>query len=136
LNIAPFQIQASVEPFDIPEVSPQSITQIQKAVTGMMNASKVAGVTNRGDLPRRLTADFVVRRSTHEACDHVEMDLSTMESSRVVRYGKCTDLWMGGFLKLQSYRDGVLMTEREFEEWKEGCHATYRENRNAFRHTR
>lgn len=101
-----------------------------------MNASQVIGAANRGDFPCRLTVDFVGDRPAHQRCDHVELDLSSPETSHVIRYGQCTDLWLGGVMKLRSYRDGLLMTESEFDEWKEGCRIAYREKREDFEHTR
>jgi hypothetical protein len=53
-------------------------------------------------------------------CMHAEIDLRSIEASRVLRFRQCQ-----GFTEYSTLREGNLMSEEEFKVWEERSRAIY-----------
>jgi hypothetical protein len=100
------------------------MSHVQQEITRIMNGERNDKGINAENLPCRLVVDTLnVTSRPQPNCKHCEIDMRSSESSRVVRYGQCI---VGG-AERRSYLDANLMTEWEFEAWKECTKATYTE---------
>jgi hypothetical protein len=98
------------------------MAHLQREITNMLNGKRKDKGIHEEKLPCRLLVDTLNDPARPQPnCKHAEIDLKSAETSRVVRYGQC--IW--GRTEYRSYMDGWLMSEEDFEDWKESNEATY-----------
>jgi hypothetical protein len=121
---AQFQVKASLSTYYTLADFSDAMSHIQQEITRIMNGERNDKGIIAGYLPSRMVADTLnVTNRPQPNCKHAEIDMRSSESSRVVRYGQC----ISGGAERRSYLDATLMTEWEFEAWKECSKATYTE---------
>jgi hypothetical protein len=101
-----------------------TMAPIQRELTRIMKGERRSGGIDGRNFPYRLIVDTFNHPGVgyvQPNCKHAEIDLKSSETSRVVRYGEC----ILGRTEHRSYFDAKLMTEPEFEDWKEHTGATY-----------
>jgi hypothetical protein len=119
---APFQVRVSLSTyFNLADFA-DPMAHVQREVTDIMKGNRRQKGIKKDNFPGRLMVDTPNDPARPQPnCKHAEIDMKSPETSRVVRYGQC--IW--GRTEHRSYQDGRLMSEQEFEDWKERTGATY-----------